>query len=185
MTCIAGLVKDGIVYLGGDSAGVNDWDLTVRKDQKIFINGEFLIGFSSSFRMGQLLQYKFDPPIRHNDMDIFRFMVSIFVERIRACFHDGGYQKRIEEREIGGQFLIGYAGRLFHIDSDYQVGEAIDNMLAIGCGANVAIGALYVLRNMNPIERIERALEAAERFNGGVRSPFVIKSLPEQNNETS
>ena len=41
MTCIVGLVHGGKVYMGGDSAGVGGYCLTVRADEKVFRNGEF------------------------------------------------------------------------------------------------------------------------------------------------
>ena len=37
MTCIAGLVdSNGDIYIGGDSAGVAGYDLTIRADEKVF-----------------------------------------------------------------------------------------------------------------------------------------------------
>ena len=39
MTCIVGLVHEGVVYIGGDSAGVGGMSLTVRADEKVFQNG--------------------------------------------------------------------------------------------------------------------------------------------------
>ena len=59
MTCIAGLVHDGAVYLAGDSAGCSGWDLTVRADPKVFVSGSYVMGFTTSFRMGQLLRSVF------------------------------------------------------------------------------------------------------------------------------
>jgi ATP-dependent protease HslVU (ClpYQ) peptidase subunit len=47
MTCIAGVAHEGKVWIGGDSAGVGGYDLTVRADAKVFTNGEFLFGFTS------------------------------------------------------------------------------------------------------------------------------------------
>ena len=35
MTCIVGLVHEGVVYIGGDSAGVGGMSLTVRADEKV------------------------------------------------------------------------------------------------------------------------------------------------------
>ena len=57
MTCIVGLIDGRRVWMGGDSAGVSGLDITVRADAKVFRNGDFLIGFTSSFRMGQLLAF--------------------------------------------------------------------------------------------------------------------------------
>ena len=47
MTCIVGLVHEGVVYIGGDSAGVGGMSLTVRADEKVFRNGEFLMALGS------------------------------------------------------------------------------------------------------------------------------------------
>ena len=51
MTCIVGLVENGVVYIGGDSSGVGGWNLMLRKDRKVFRVGEALLGFTSSFRL--------------------------------------------------------------------------------------------------------------------------------------
>jgi ATP-dependent protease HslVU (ClpYQ) peptidase subunit len=62
MTCIVGMVENGKVYIGGDSAGVSGFDYHIREDQKVFQNGDMIFGFTSSFRMGQLLQYSLKIP---------------------------------------------------------------------------------------------------------------------------
>ena len=74
MTCIVGLVHEGVVYIGGDSAGVAGLSLVVRADE-MFRNGDFLMGFTTSFRMGQLLRYKLYPPRRHPDDRVAKYMV--------------------------------------------------------------------------------------------------------------
>jgi hypothetical protein len=58
VTCIVGFTDGNEVSIGGDSAGVGGWDLTVRADEKVFVLGEFVFGCTTSFRMGQLLRYK-------------------------------------------------------------------------------------------------------------------------------
>lgn len=176
MTAIAGFCSDGKVWIGGDSAGVSGWDLTVRADSKVFRNGEFLMGFTSSFRMGQLLRYKFTPPSQH-DQDICAFMVTSFVDAVRDCLKAGGYARKVQEEESAGTFLVGYRGRLFEIGSDYQVAEALDGYAACGCGAAVAHGALFATNAMeDPQRRMEIVLTAAQRHSAGVRGPFVIES---------
>jgi hypothetical protein len=35
MTCIVGLVDNGTVYIGGDSAALFGWDLCIRSDKKV------------------------------------------------------------------------------------------------------------------------------------------------------
>ncbi len=177
MTCIAGLVHEGQVYIGGDSAGVGRLFLTVRADQKVFRNGPFLMGFTTSFRMGQLLRYSFNPPAHHPDTDTYKYMVTEFIDAVRKCLKSGGYARKDKEEELGGTFLVGYKGRLFNIEDDYQVGEAAIGFDAVGCGQDIALGSLYSTVGLEPEARIKKALEAAERFSAGVRSPFVVDRL--------
>lgn len=180
MTCIVGIVDDGKVMLGGDSAGVAYMDLTSRADAKVFANGDFVFGFTSSFRMGQLLRYALAPPKRHPDKDVMAFMVGEFVDAVRACLKAGGFSKKDSEVETGGNFLVGYAGRLFNIGIDYQVAEAMCGYDACGCGDNIALGSLYTSAGMPAAERLKQALAAAEQHSAGVRGPFnfVLSSEP-------
>lgn len=178
MTCIAGLIYNGKVYMGADSAGVSGLSLTLRADQKVFYNGSFLMGFTTSFRMGQLLRYNFKPLEHPKDMDIYEYMVTKFIDTVRECLKEGGYAVKNDKKESGGNFLVGYKGRLFHIESDYQVGENIISYDACGCGKELALGSLYSTENLeNPYKRIELALMAAEQFSAGVSRPFTILEL--------
>jgi ATP-dependent protease HslVU (ClpYQ) peptidase subunit len=180
VTCIVGLKHKNKVYIGGDSAGVSGLDITLRKDPKVFKNGQFIYGFTSSFRMGQLIQTFKAPPITSKDKeDIYKYMTTKFINKLRKHFKDGGYTRVDANRESGGFFLIGHKNRLFSIDADFQVGESYTPYSALGCGADYALGVLYALRENddsknNPNYLITRALEAAEFFSGGVRAPFNI-----------
>ena len=47
MTCIVGLEHNGAVWIGGDSAGVdNSLGIQTRDDRKVFQIGEAVIGFT-------------------------------------------------------------------------------------------------------------------------------------------
>lgn len=171
MTCIVGLVDKGKVYMGADSAGVSGLSLMVRTDRKVFTNGDFIMGFTGSFRMGQLLNHAFTPPRRHADVDIEKFMATDFINAVRDCLKSGGYAEKHHESEQGGRFLVGYSGRLFVVDSDYQVGEVIYGFDSVGCGSDIALGSLYSTSG-KPLKRLRKALKAAECFSAGVRGPF-------------
>jgi len=177
---VAALIDKGVIYMGADSAGISGNDLNVRADQKVFKNKLFLMGFTSSFRMGQLLRYKFNPP-EHSylagpgeRMDTYKYMVTHFVDAVRQCLKDGGFATKRNEEESGGTFLVGYDGHLFEIEDDYQVAEQVAQYHAVGCGASVALGSLYSTEGKPPESRVKLALEAAERFSAGVRGPFNI-----------
>ena len=178
MTCIVGLAHEGKVYIGGDSAGVDGrWALTVRADQKVFRNGEFIMGFSTSFRMGQLLAYALNPPRRHPDDDVYSYMVGDFIDAVRECLKKGGYATKKDEVETGGSFLVGYSGRLFHVEASFQVGESCSGFNACGCGDLIALGAMHVTASASPKPRILAALSAAEQLSAGVRGPFHVEQI--------
>lgn len=177
MTCIIGAIDNGAIYMGADSAGVANYSIKRRKDSKIFRNGDFLMGFTSSFRMGQLLRYKFTPPNPKEGQDIYEFMVADFAESVRQCLKDGGYSKISNNEETGGTFMVGFRGRLFIIDADFQVCELLQDYAAVGCGEDIALGSMFSTKGRDTTERIKPALEAAEEFNAGVRRPFNIIKL--------
>ena len=41
MTAIVGLVAGKSIYMGGDSAGIDGYDLVIRADEKVFTVGGF------------------------------------------------------------------------------------------------------------------------------------------------
>lgn len=178
MTCIAALVDNGRIYMGGDSAGVGGhYVLEIRADVKVFQNGPCLMGFTTSFRMGQLLQHSFRVPERMSRQPAEHYMVTTFVDAVRRCLKKGGYQTTSDEVQTGGIFLVGYAGTLYRIEDDYQVARQRAGYDAVGCGGAVALGSLYSTPRIKPRRRIVLALEAAEQFSAGVRRPFVIRSI--------
>jgi len=178
MTCIVGFVdkKNKKVTIGADSAGSNDSEVLIRKDPKIFRNGEFIIGCTSSFRMIQLLRFSFKPP-KIGNKDIYEYMCTDFVDAVRNCFKDGGYlQKYIDGDEKGGTFIIGYKDRLFVIEDDFQVGENLNGIASIGCGSPYALGSMFtnIKSDKSAKERVTMALEAAAFYSLGVAKPFLI-----------
>jgi hypothetical protein len=62
-------------------------------------------------------------------------MSTEFVDAVRKVLKDGGFAKKDSEQEEGGVFLIGVSGRLFRLESDYQVGWTTDGYDACGFGA--------------------------------------------------
>jgi len=173
MTAIVGLVDNGAVYIGGDSAGITGLSLMVRADTKVFHNGPYLFGFTTSFRMGQLIHHALKPPEPKRAIE--KFMSTVFIDAIRSCLKEGGWARKENEREEGGTFIVGVRGRLFVVYEDYQVAQAADGYAAVGCGYDIALGALFATAGtgMKPRRRVKLALGAAERFSAGVRAPFI------------
>lgn len=152
-------------------------DIRTRSDEKVFVKERFVFGFTSSFRMGQLLRYNLSIPQKPEGMQDTEYITTVFIDAVRACLKSGGYAEIDKGVEKGGFFIVGYNGNIYHIGSDFQVGIPITEYDADGCGEDYAMGAFYVLpKKMKPIEKIKKALEAAAHFSSGVRGPFNILS---------
>lgn len=176
MTCIAALVDNGKVYIGADSGGSDGNTHSVRKDPKLTLVGEYLIGFTTSYRMGQIIIYSAIPPC--TDTDLHRFMATDFVNHIRKVAKENGALISQNSVEYLGTFIVGLRGRLFVVDSDFGIAEPACGYAAVGSGGQCATGALYATHGQKPHSRIERALSAASQHAVGVLPPFVILSTP-------
>lgn len=198
MTCIAALRTEAGVWIGADSAATGGSYQSIRADEKLFeLDGRMLVGFTSSYRMGQLLRYKLRLPRRHPDDDLMQYMVADFAEAARECLKSGGYARTESGADSGGDFIVATEGRLFHVYSDFQVGEVVRDYDATGCGHALALGSFHatapivvgevqgddgitsqsVLPDIAPERRVRMALEAAAAHSAGVAPPFLIRFL--------
>lgn len=192
MTCIIGLVEDGDIYMGSDTAAVCGWEVRTTTEPKVFTHQVYrltgaaldnsyekmLIGFTTSFRMGQLLQYKLLLSSHPDHMTDMAYLVSLFTEDVRTCLKTGGMAEIDKNVEKGGVFLIGYHNHLYVMESDYQILPVADHMDAIGNGREYALGAMLALKEtMAPAARIDASLRIAERFCGAVRNPFTLHTM--------
>ena len=195
MTCIVAMADGQRVVMGGDSAGVDGRDLYLRADAKVFLKGSYLIGFTTSFRMGQILRYETELPELPSNLDsedMERFFVTDFIPAVRQSFEQHGFAKTArfsapdrpgmseDGQVVGGTFLVGVAGQIFEIRGDYQLGRPVTAYSAVGAGAMVALGALRALEEVEGLslrDRVTRALETAEAYSAGVRGPFQIVEL--------
>lgn len=176
MTAIVAVVDDGRVYMGCDSASVGGLSIHTSTIEKVFETGSFLIGFTSSWRMGQLLRYAFTPPERVDGQSVEAFLVTSFMDAVRQTFKDGGFAEKEKEAESGGEFLIGFEGRIFHVHSNYLVQESVYGYDACGSGEEYALGVFHATVGEPAGSRCLKALEAAAEFSAGVRGPFLVKS---------
>lgn len=180
MTCIVGLTENGITYIGGDSLGSNGFSKVSRRDKKVFKlkdTKNAILGYTSSFRMGQLLMYATDLIDKRDEPGIdHEYLVTKFIPKVIELFESGGYSKVKSGEKSGGVFLLGYKEKLYKIESDFQVSESFDNYDACGCGEDFALGSLKSTEDLNlcPEVRIRMALQAASKFSVGVAPPYYI-----------
>lgn len=188
MTCIVGIRHSSGVLLAGDSVGVNGGGAAqMRRDPKVFqLNRHVAIGYTSSFRMGQLLRFNLSLPAivdavgdKRSD-DAFEWAVKEFIPACRTALKDGGYATVNNTAEYGGYFLLAVRDRLFEVQSDYQVAEPTPAYVATGSGEEIALGALHVLvgPDSEPLTKTKakefatKALNAAVFHSAYVRPPF-------------
>lgn len=180
MTCIVAIAQNGVVYMAADHAASDDKSgyIITRRDPKVFKVGQYGIAFTDSFRMGQILQYSWKPPIytpTKTNSGLDKFMRTKFIDSVKQSFKDNGFGDiGGNDEDTGGIFIVGVCGRIFVIDEDFHVGEALVNYMAEGGGGFFAMGALYATKNQkNPKIRLKTALEAASEFSMSVSPPFT------------
>jgi ATP-dependent protease HslVU (ClpYQ) peptidase subunit len=177
MTCIVGIMHDDKVYLGGDSAASTmDGFTTKIRIPKVYQIDEYLIGYAGSFRMGKFIQYNIEfpkpPTWARGSEKLDEFINGYLVPHIRKCVKESDLDQNEKE---DFEFIIGLRGHIFELDENWAAYESAEPYVAIGSGAQIALGSLYSTSNWsNPGKRIRVALEASERYNSYVSSPFTI-----------
>lgn len=192
MTCIVAIREEGKIVIAGDSAACSDEGLIeVRQDPKVFECDDYLIGYTTSFRMGQILHHNTALPKPETKKDGFAFMVREFIPAVQRAFEEHKFAKTLSRGETldtghwgetgqawAGKFIVGFHGQVFVIYSDYQVAMPELPYAAIGSGAKVAYGALHATQTLPLVERAEVALRAASEHCSCVKSPFKIVMNP-------
>lgn len=185
MTCIVGFVdkKNECVWIGGDSLGSNGYTQAVQAQPKVFRHDIFedvIMGSTSTFRHIDLLKYSDNllPELdyyKKTDID-HKYMVKTFIPNLIMLFQNGIQHEAITDK--GANFLIGVKDKLFEIQGDFSVLEPASGFSAVGCGEVAAIGSLITtttnFSDINPVDHVKFALEAAEKACCGVQRPFVI-----------
>ena len=180
MTCVVGIEHEGIAYLAGDTLGADGWAEIDRTDAKVFTrqtansdNGacptNVAFGFTTSYRMGQLLHHVLDMPAGPHG-EIEAWLVRELIPAVRSCLTDNGYTKIDSNREENGDFIVGVHGEVWRIASDLQVGRSRCGYAAVGSGYLAALGALHALEHgdHDAPTRAIMAIKAAAYHTQGV-----------------
>jgi hypothetical protein len=168
VTCIVGMKVADRVLIGGDSAAVSGYDLERRVRPKVFVNGPMVFGFTSSFRMSDLLEHALKVRERLPSVDVDKYMRTTFIDAVRKCLADGRYAKKDNNIESGGVFLVGYEARLSSVDSDFQVGESDDGFDAVG-----KLGSWQILR-ANALRRTASSAASSRACRFRSRRTFLV-----------
>jgi ATP-dependent protease HslVU (ClpYQ) peptidase subunit len=166
MTCIAGIMKDGKVHLAGER-GASEGSYIVSIDKpKIWKSGPYVFGYAGTFD-AQIIQYNFVPPTPEGNVD--KFMHGKFLKSLKEFYN---------EWDIGGKdseisLLIGIKGKLYEHEAEGFTMISYDrDYVAIGSGADYAIGSLHATQNhKDPKRRLALALGCSIEFSSSCIGP--------------
>jgi ATP-dependent protease HslVU (ClpYQ) peptidase subunit len=174
MTCIVAIGKNGVSWLGGDSAATSgDMSKRIIGESKVFVKKNIAFGVAGS------------PKILNALMNTENFSMLPKFKDVESLVHNGIVplvKKSLDEFEciaegmFEGAILFGAKGKVFRLESNFQVISCIHNFDSIGSGSDIAMGSLYATKSMSPRKRITLALEASADNNAGVCAPFNIVS---------
>lgn len=183
MTCIIGLEHDGKVYMGGDSASNGGWETRVHVHSKVWRTQYLLIGISGSHRAGQVVRLNLERHLPEGQTpspaNAYRFALEYVVPAFQAVMKECNLTEKAEREENfpSGGFLIGCAGHLYTLWSNFALTEFAEGYTAIGQGEPYALGAMAALSDLPPKKRIKRALKIAGQFCNGVCGPYYVMEL--------
>ena len=167
--------------MGADRSSCgDDCVMAERADSKLVRVGPALIGCAGSIRAEQLIRYLLEPPKEIPELPADEWIVRRLACPLAALLERERVASRSAEGDLqfAGCFLVAFRGRLWTIQSDFAAIRHAGDSHAIGSGEQPALGALHATRDLEPRERIERALTAAASVSAKVRAPFDVEVLP-------
>lgn len=183
MTCIIGLEDSGNVYVGSDSALSDTWTISsLQAKEKIFINGNIIFGCCGSVRVAQLLHYALEIPEHESDKSDMEYLVIDFIDAIRTLLKEKGTLRapaddgKVEYLPYSA-LIIGYKGKVYVVDEDFQISRSIGGFSCEGSGKEVASGAMQVIKDrfdLTPEDKIKKSLEASAIHTCYVQGPFHV-----------
>jgi len=172
MTCIVGMEHKGRVYIAGDLLGSNSWHKSEYHNSKVFKIGDIVLGYTSTYRFGQLLETELSPPFVP-DKNIYYWLIKQVVPEIY------GILKKYDEK--GGTALIGVRGELYCLQDDYSILRSVNGYASVGSGYEYALGSLHTQIDIlklkeTPSKILPRAIESAGSHSPSVGTKHTIVS---------
>lgn len=177
MTCIIGVEYNGYVYIAGDLQGTGHNSKMNHDFSKVFHKGEVVIGYTTSYRFGQLLEFTLTNPIvPKNGGEIQKWLVTVIVPEIVKVLKANDYIG-------GGQCLIGIRDQLWALQDDFSVFRMSDGYAAVGSGTEYALAGLemefgnrnYSLTESEVLTSLNKIMEVTSKFCPSVGSTLAFK----------
>lgn len=168
MTCIAGVVHKGQVWLASDGQATWGWSkfdvgskVVQVDDLAIAITGYSAVSVAIQNRM-QL------PEVPEDESKHDRWLCVQVPDAIRRCLKEAGILANEDGRiDAGCSAIIGWRGRLCTMDSLLACSPEVRPYTALGSGGDVALGSLFSTEGKTPKSRLETAINAANMWAVG------------------
>jgi len=173
MTCIVGIVEDGVIYIGGER-GISSEDLILSSPvSKVAVRNDWIYGYAGTIGIGQLMDVINLPRAEGAD---FKTIKTKIVPALQVAIEN--YSRDHSDHDT--QWLIGANHRLYEVSSaDWGVIEV--DYTSIGGGSGYALGSLYTSfmhrDAYSPETRIQLALHSAITLSPMCQGPVDIFSL--------
>lgn len=181
MTCVVGWIekkqKVTAVTMGADGQTTSGYSKHNGYD-KLFENGDFLMGGTGAVHATELLKHVWKPPDRKVGQTDAEYLHKEVVPSIRKLFKDNGHATVNNNREnITEKIMIAYNAAIYVMHQDYCLMKSIRPFESIGCGDEYALGACHILyKDKGGVEeKIRRAILAADEFSTGVDDKITVR----------
>lgn len=166
MTCIVGINTGKKIIIAGDRMG-SDGFTHGQYQSKVFKKDDFIFGICGSYRVMQLLQYKFNAPKRFMGQSINDYLFTSFTDSIIQLMRDNNCALKKDNLDsIPANFLVGYEGKLLLMEGNFQLLESKKGYDSCGSGSYHAIASLYSTDglDMSHEDRLKKAIVCASEF---------------------
>ncbi|GGL15775.1 hypothetical protein [Deinococcus radiotolerans] len=179
MTLIAAVIEDGKVHMLGDTfTGFNHVKGRDTRE-KVWQAGDKVLGGAGNVRSILAFRYGFEFPLVPEGQSDDAYMRFTFPAALREFLKEHVHVAITNDSEDGNlALLIGWRGRIWCMADDFSITEEVCGWNAIGSGCEVALGALWVTRDLPAGRRLQAAGFAAEEYVSSVRGPFTVVVEP-------
>lgn len=170
MTAILGLEWPGGVMLGTDSAITGGGEQWIEDAPKWVRIGPALVGLAGGVRLSLLAESigSVRAPRRSERPQAYLSLVVADAIRVAVEAVDGAHDC---------EGVIAYRGGAYYLAGDYAVIKPAGGIVGAGSGGVAARAAAIALVDVEPVERVRRALEIAATVCPGVGGTIHVRDV--------
>lgn len=156
MTCIIAFTNGEQSFIAGDKLGSNGFTKSIQTEPKVFekkfikiaddglnrTESVLAMGYTSSFRMGQLLTYNLNLPDQKANQTFAQYLVLEVIPLIRKLFKEEWGARDTTQDIGGGQFIILHDHVIYEVQGDFSVLQPKTQITSVGSGTYHAIASM-------------------------------------------